>query len=127
MFRERPDPFIEDVHGEHISRGASRSMAWLITSQAAKPMRTGQLCAAVNSRGLLGAHFLPGVSRGRQAGDDEEALGIEWTDCVSFPARATKPNNGGFQLVPAIVLRVFVDHPAAPKTLKGRKEKSPRC
>lgn len=47
--------------------------------------------------------------------------------CVFSSERPLHPTRGISSSSPAIVLRIFADHPAAPETFKGRKEKSSCC
>lgn len=66
---------MKDVHGEHISHGATGQ--W----NCGSPVNTkanenrAALCNGEHT-GLLGARFLSGVGWGQQAGGDGESLGI---------------------------------------------------
>lgn len=47
--------------------------------------------------------------------------------CVFSSEHPLHPTRGISNSSPGIVLRIFADHPAAPKTFKGRKERSSCC
>lgn len=64
------------VHGERMGHGATGQ--WHGGSPVINTEAKENRAALCNSElsGLLGAHFLSGVGRGRRAGDDGESLGI---------------------------------------------------
>lgn len=93
-----------------------------ITIPANKPTRTGQLCATVDSEtSSLGS---AGVSRLRTKG---KVLASNGQIVCPFLWAPLNPTRGISSSSPAIVLRIFADHPAASKTFKDRKEKSSCC
>ena len=115
------------IHGEQIShratgQGHSAAPVHTRASENRAALCNGELA------GPLGEHFLSGVGRGRQAGNDG---GKSWhlmdRLCVFSSERPLHPTRGFPTCLQPIVLRIFADQPAAPEAFKGRKEESSRC
>lgn len=102
----------------HQSR-AGRSTASQVTGQTSRPTR-GALCST-EVGGLLGVHFLWGVSWGRGLGTVWKVLASKGQIVCLFLWAPAKPNRGNFQRVSSHCTE-NIRWP-----FKGRKERSSCC
>lgn len=102
-------------------------MAWRITVQAVRPKRTGQLYATVDSERCWEHTSSQGSAGVSRLGTKGKVLASNGQIVCLFLWVPLNPTRGISNSSPAIVLRIFADHPAASKVFKGRKEKSSCC